>query len=117
MNNKNVHNQDQEVLEITISDPALERPIFSQEFLSSFKDTAYQALVDYLEKIGAKQEALGLLEDLSILVDWENELSKGKCREIANSFVMEAVSSASHNIAAIGGEFHSPNGSTYSRES
>ncbi|HKI53430.1 MAG TPA: hypothetical protein VJ987_04850 [Anaerolineales bacterium] len=114
---KKKNDVDRKAREIDIAGPAFEEPVFSQEFLSAIKDTAFEALAAYLEKIGAKKDALDLLQDIAILTTWDSETEKdGKVKAIANQFMLEAVSSASHKIAAIGGVFHSPGGTSYPRE-
>jgi hypothetical protein len=97
--------------------PMLEDAIYPAEFLSAFTSTAFKALRDHLERSGVPQEALALVDELSVITTWQGDLEQGcQVRWIANQTLLETVASASRNISAIGGQFYSPDGVTPRRE-
>lgn len=111
------NDQDQQTLPINETAFCLpEDPVYPEEFLNVMKDTGFQAIQDFLKKIGAPGEVLSLLEDLSILTTWMSDVEKGgQVSPLTNQFLMEVVANASRNIVAIGGVFYSPNGITIRR--
>jgi hypothetical protein len=93
-----------------------EDPAYPAEFLNAIQDTAFQALQDLLNEIDAPKEAVGLVEDLAILAAWTNESERGgKVGPVANYVLIDTVANAVRNIAAIGGAFYSPSGTTIRR--
>jgi len=95
----------------------MEDPIYPAEFLSAMKDTAFQAVQDFLNKIDAPKEAQALLEDLAILTTWTGDFEQGApVRPVANQTLIETVANACRNIVALGGVFYSPSGITIRRE-
>lgn len=95
----------------------VEGAVYPLEFLDTFRDTAFTAITDYLERSGAPREVVKLVEDVIILDVWMGEVEKGdgKVGWHVNRFLLDAVASASRNIVACGGRFFSPHGETYRR--
>lgn len=96
----------------------LEDAIYPIEFLRVMQDTIFHALQDCLEAMHAPKEAIELLNDMSMLNTSMSEMDQGggKVGWHVNSFLLDTVSSASRNIAVLGGAFYGPYGEMRRRE-
>ena len=93
-----------------------EEPVYPAEFLSVIKDTAFEALQDFLKKIDAPKEALRLLEDLVILTTIGDVKDGDQVSPVINQILLETVAGASRNITKVGGIFYGPSGTTVGME-
>lgn len=103
----------------TNSGKVIEPLAYPETFLEMMMDTVTATLTEQLEKCGAPQEAILLLEDLTILYTWTKYASKAGARVYykANPIIIDAVASASRNIASVGGAFYSPLGELRAQKS
>lgn len=96
----------------------VEEAAFPAEFINSLTETAIKTLMDYLEKTGAPSDAVLLLDSATVLMKETPALENGgKVGHMTNQTLIENVSDASRCIAALGGVFYAPSGTTAPRES
>jgi hypothetical protein len=105
--------QDQMISNQLAEQKQQKKDVFSNEFLDAFKDTAFRAVQEYLERTAAPQEVQDLLEEIFIITSNVGQPEEDERKQYyRDQFLMNAIACASHNIAAIGGEFHCPSGTT-----
>jgi len=100
--------------------PMFEKAVYPAEFLDCLAETAFQTLHDYLNKAGAPFEVIDLLDCAAVLAKESRELYHNPEQQLhraTNELLTQAVSDASQEIAALGGVFHAPNGTSVPRDS
>lgn len=80
-----------------------EKPMFAPAFVRVVKDAAYETLRNYMEKAGAKPEAIALLDDLVLTYGWDVMREGGRVSWMDNQSMVEALGAMSYNIDALGG--------------
>jgi len=88
--------------------PAVEDPLFGEEFLRLLSDYGYDTLRSYLQKAQVKPEAMQLLDSLMIMT-WAVPKTD-KVTWIDNQIMTEAVGAMSKEIVVLGGAYQSPLG-------
>ena len=91
-----------------------EEAVFPAEFLDCLTETAFKTLTDHLINTGASQDVLDLLDSAKFLLKQAVQLewTSGKVDHSTNQTIMESVSDASRCIAALGGVFYAPSGTS-----
>ena len=82
---------------------ANEKPLFAPAFVSLMVDGAYETLRGYLEAARAKPEAIHLLDDMVLLLSWEDLRTRKQFTWIENQSITEALGSMTWDILELGG--------------
>jgi len=91
--------------------PALEKPIYSQEFMAAMEEYAFHTLVNHLEAKGVGKEAVDLLENMYLLGGLRiTFLKEAEVRYIWNEHAGDVIAGISRAVPALGGHFITPTG-------
>lgn len=91
----------------------MEAALYPVEFLHVMQDTMFEGLKNYLERSDAPVEAVGLLEDLQVLMTWKGKVDGSENQQVdrlVNDMLSETIASGSRHVVAIGSALHSPYG-------
>lgn len=88
---------------VVVPPPANERALFPQEFVALMADKGYETLRAYMEKAGAKPEAIKLLDELVVLCSYRYTSDEQLRTWIENQGMAEALGSMAYQMIALGG--------------
>jgi|SRR3990172_6189822 len=91
--------------------PPPEPPELALEFVGILHATAVDTLLSWMKKNNAPSEAWNLVDLLTPLNDYYWQARQGLVPYAVNHSIADDVCDIINNIAALGGEFHSANGS------
>lgn len=113
MNTKVKKQVKDEVGERKQAEGRLEAVLYPLEFLGVMQDTMFEGLKGYLIRSDAPAEAVGLLDDLQILMTWKAQVdgSEGQLVDrLVNDMLCETIASGMKHVVKVGGVLYGPYG-------